>query len=65
MWMVVYLSQTKEQAERIRVLLERAGVLVKVRSVNQSDNVKFGCYEIMVPESELDEAHEIILSNIR
>ena len=64
MWMVVYVSQTKEQAEKIRDLLEQAGVLVKIRSVNQSDSEKFGCYEIMVPESELDEAHGIIISEV-
>lgn len=64
MWMVVYISQTKEQAEKIRELLEKANILVKIRSVNQSENEKFGCYEIMVPESELDEAHGIIISEI-
>ena len=64
MWMVVYISQTKEQAEKIRDLLEKANILVKIRSVNQSENEKFGCYEIMVPESELDEAHGIIISEI-
>lgn len=64
MWMVVYVSQTKEQAEKIRELLERAGILVKIRPVNQSENEKYGCYEIMVPESELDEAHDAIISEI-
>ena len=64
MWMVVYVAQTKEQAERIRDLLQKAGILVKMRGVNQSENEKFGCYEIMVPESELSEAHDIIISNL-
>lgn len=64
MWMVAYMAQTKEQAEKIREFLEKADILVKIRSVNQSDNDKIGCFEIMVPESELEEAHGIIISNI-
>lgn len=64
MWMVAYMAQTKEQAEKIRELLEKADILVKIRSVNQSDSDKIGCFEIMVPESELEEAHGIIISNI-
>ena len=64
MWMVAYVAQTKEQAEKIRDYLEGAGILVKIRSVNQSDNEKIGCFEIMVPESELSEAHGIIISNL-
>ena len=64
MWTVIYIAQTKEQAEKIRDLLKNAGVLVKMRGVNQSENEKFGCYEIMVPESEMSEAHDIIISNL-
>ncbi|MBR7163864.1 MAG: DUF2007 domain-containing protein [Clostridia bacterium] len=61
MWMVAYVTQSKESAERIRTLLQEAGLLVKIRSVNQSGNGQFGCYEILVPEAELSEAHEIII----
>lgn len=64
MWMVVYVAQAKEQAERIREFLQEAGILVKIRSVNQSENEKFGCYEVMVPESEMPEAHDMIISNL-
>lgn len=61
MWMVVYIAQTKEVAEKIRSLLQEADLLVKVRAVNQTSAEKYGCYEILVPESELDEAHSIII----
>ena len=61
MWMVVYITQSKETAEKIRELLQSADVLVKVRVANQSSGEKFGCYEILVPESELDEAHSMII----
>ena len=61
MWMAVYITQTKETAEKIRQLLQEAGLPVKIKSVNQNDNDQFGCYEILVPEAELDEAHSIII----
>ena len=61
MWMVVYIAQTSETAEKIRSLLQDAGLLVKVRAVNQTQAEKYGCYEILVTESELDAAHNIII----
>ncbi len=61
MWMVAYVTQSKESAERIKALLQEAGLPVKIRSVNQSGNGQFGCYEILVPEAELSEAHEVII----
>ena len=61
MWMVVYIAQTSETAEKIRSLLQEAGLFVKVRAVNQTQAEKYGCYEILVTESELDAAHSIII----
>ncbi|MBE7048055.1 MAG: hypothetical protein E7393_01585 [Ruminococcaceae bacterium] len=62
MWMAVYITQSKENAEKIRMLLQQAGLPVKIRTANQSENDKFGCYEILVPEAELAEAHEVIIN---
>lgn len=64
MWMVLYVAQSKEQAEMIRKALAAADLLVKIRAVNQSESEKFGCYEVLVPESELEEAHDIVISNL-
>lgn len=64
MWMVVYITQSKESAEKIRTLLQQAGLPVKIRSVNQSGNDQFGCYEILVPEAELSEAHGVIIEKV-
>ena len=64
MWMVVYVTQSKESAEKIRTLLQEAGLPVKVRSVNQSGNDQFGSYEILVPEAELAEAHNVIIDKV-
>ncbi len=64
MWMVIFVTQTKDSAEKIRLLLQEAGLPVKIRSVNQSDEEKFGCYEILVPEAEMAEAHSLIIEKV-
>ncbi len=64
MWMVVYVTQSRESAEKIRELLQAAGLLVKIRSASQSGNEQYGCYEILVPEAELDEAHGVIIDKV-
>lgn len=64
MWMVVYVTQSQETAEKVRMLLQETGLPVKIRSVNQSGNAKFGCYEILVPEAELSEAHNVIIEKM-
>ncbi|MBE7035195.1 MAG: hypothetical protein E7402_03605 [Ruminococcaceae bacterium] len=61
MWMVVYVAQSKEVAEKIRTLLQQAGLPVKIHSVSQNEHDQFGCYEILVPEAELSQAHDIII----
>ena len=62
MWMVVFVAQSADVAEKIKEKIIAGGLLVKVRSVNNAAAEKFGCYEILVPESELDEAHAIIIN---
>ena len=62
MWMVVFVAQSAETAEKIKELIMANGLLVKVRAINGSAEEKYGCYEILVPESELDEAHSIIIN---
>ncbi len=61
MWMVVYITQAKEVAERISALLRDAGLIVKIRATNQGMSDQYGCFELLVPESELDEAHTVII----
>ncbi|MBP3337308.1 MAG: hypothetical protein J6L59_02750 [Clostridia bacterium] len=62
MWMVVYVAQSLETAEKIKELILAHGLLVKVRAINTNADEKYGCYEILVPESELNEAHECIIN---
>lgn len=60
MWTVVYIAPNKREAERLQHTLTQEGLLVKLRNIglpNANDN---GSVEILVPESEVDEALEII-----
>lgn len=52
MWIVVYVSGRKAEAERIRVQLDREGFLAEVRGE--------GVYEVVVPEAEAVDAQEVI-----
>ena len=64
MWIVVYITQNKETAMSIKRLLRDAGLLVKMRSIGEHSEVKYGCYEILLPESEVEEGHNIIIQNL-
>ena len=60
MWTVVYMAQNKEIAENLQTVLTDEGILVKLKPVSNresSDNY----FEILVPESEVEESHNIII----
>jgi hypothetical protein len=57
MWTVIYIAPSEKIAERIQEKLTAEGFLVKVRQTAVSKQ-----YEILVPESELDEIQEVLNS---
>lgn len=61
MWTVVYISSNQKEAEAIRKVLIEEGFLVKLRGIGLPNPVNHSV-EILVPESEVDEAMEIINS---
>ena len=61
MWTVVYMAQNQEVVETLKSILEQEGLLVKVRPVSRSDDGEGTCFEVLVPESEVEEAHGIII----
>ena len=63
MWTVVYLAQSKMEADKIQNALDDAGVLVKIRGIGKDKNGQ-RVYEIMVPQSEIDYAYPILTSVI-
>lgn len=65
MWTVVYIAPNKKIADSLKNLLSREGMLVQLRSIglpNVGDN---GAVEVLVPESEVDEAMEILNTFVR
>lgn len=61
MWMVVYITQELNDADRIGKLLEDADIITKQRRVNNSDDSEKQAYEILVTDSDLQQAHNIII----
>ena len=61
MWTVIYMAQSKESVLNVQKLLIAEKLAVKVRPVgNGSDNSFF---ELLVPETEAQLAHTILIQN--
>ena len=58
MWTVIYITNNRAQAEMLKTILLEEGILADIRPASrvQVD----GMQEILVLESEADEAHTII-----
>lgn len=59
MWTVVYIASNKTQALKLKDILMEEGILAQIRAIGLS-NTGEGIHEILVPESEAEEAHSII-----
>lgn len=58
MWKVVYIARSKPVAEKLQTQLQNEGVLVKIRPLgNEATSSQ---YEVLVPESEVEEAQEVL-----
>jgi hypothetical protein len=55
MWTVIYITPSVKIADRIQHKLSEEGFLVKIQQDTVSNH-----YEVLVPESELDEIQEIL-----
>ncbi|OPX86601.1 MAG: hypothetical protein A4E53_03035 [Pelotomaculum sp. PtaB.Bin104] len=60
MWTVVYIAHNKKEADRLQQHLTEEGFLVKLRAIGPPKSIDSCSIEILVPESEVDEALEII-----
>lgn len=63
MWTVIYMVQAVEDADNLKSLLENAGILVKIRPVTKAAEGEANAYEILIPETEKEEAHKIIIGS--
>jgi len=60
MWTVVYLAKNKKIADKVNELMSREGVLVKLQPVSKNTGDEDSYFEILVLESEVEEAHNIL-----
>lgn len=64
MWTVVYIAPNRPIAEMLKELLENGGILSMLRPLGAPHFGDSGSVEILVPESEVDEANEIIADSM-
>jgi hypothetical protein len=55
------MAQNKDLAIEMEEMLGREGILVKVREVTKKRSDAEGCFELLVPEAEIEEAHSVIV----
>jgi hypothetical protein len=60
MWTVVYLAKNKRIADKVSELMSREGVLVRLQPVSKNTCDEDSYFEILVLESEVEEAHNIL-----
>lgn len=65
MWKVVYIASNRPNAEMLKEILEKEGLLVMLRPVGVPHTGEAGNVEILVPESEAAEAYEILSTHYR
>jgi hypothetical protein len=64
MWTVVYIAPNRATAEMLKNYLTAEGLLVMLRSVGVPHLGDSSSVEILVPESEVEEAHEVLSTAI-
>ncbi len=60
MWTVIYIAQNKTKAEMIKERLTDEGMLVKIQPLGKKAESDYGYHEILVPESEAEEAQNLL-----
>lgn len=63
MWVVIYMAHSKNVADTIEEVLNREGILFKIKSVYKNVTLDKNCYEVLVPQSEAIEAQAALMEN--
>jgi hypothetical protein len=61
MWTVIYMAQSRESVLKVQELLAAAEFAVRVRPVGEGGDS--GYFEILVPETEAQQAHTLLIKN--
>ncbi|HHZ20625.1 MAG TPA: DUF2007 domain-containing protein [Firmicutes bacterium] len=65
MWTVLYIAPGQSEANRLKELMETEGIMVRLRPVGMMINEKTSNIEILVPETELEEAQEVLTHGLQ
>ena len=63
MWRVVYMAQSKLIADHINDILSQEGFMVKLKPIYKNVSDENNYYEILVPQTEAQEVHDILMEN--
>jgi hypothetical protein len=61
MWTVVYVSQAEKKARGLVELLSRNEIISRMRNLKYE--AESGCFEVLVPQTELDMAQDLIFDS--
>lgn len=59
MWIVVYISASRRNAEKLVKVLGENEIISRLRCTDKEHN----CFEVLVPQSELASAQDLIFDN--
>lgn len=65
MWTVLYIAPSMSMANRLKDLMETEGILVRLRPVGLMINENTANIEVLVPETELEEAQEVLTNGLQ
>jgi len=63
MWTVVFMAQSSEIAIKLQDILISEGILVKLKAICKNSENEDNYFEVLVPETEVEEAHGVIIEN--
>lgn len=63
MWTVVYIASNQSIGEMLKELLDKEGILVMLRPIGTPHLGASASVEVLVPDSEAEEANEIIAAS--
>ena len=61
MWIVIYLMKGFEAVLKLKEKLENAGILAMIRRKTEGEGTEDSFYEILVPQTEVEQAQELII----
>ncbi len=63
MWTVVYMSQDRSKVDRVLALLEENEIMTMFKSSEEEDFSEGCSFEILVPQTELETAQDLIIDS--